>query len=92
VERKRNRDDEHLDPGHDAAHHGEGTADGLASGKNCPDSGRGEGLLGSLPLVLTVRTATQEPVRVLPAPLPCPGLGAASHRCLEQEVSESGQR
>jgi hypothetical protein len=68
VERKRHRDDEHLDPGHDAAHYGKGTADGLASGENRPNSGRSEDLLGSLPLVLTVRTATQEPVRVLPDP------------------------
>jgi hypothetical protein len=40
VERKRHRDDEHLDPGHDVAHHGKGTADGLASGENRPNSGR----------------------------------------------------
>jgi hypothetical protein len=92
VEGESRGGDEHLNPRDDATDHGDGTADGLAGREDRPYSGRGERLPGPLPLVLAVGTATQQPVRVLPAPFAGPGLSSAPHRSLEQEVPESGQR
>jgi len=59
VEDEYSGGDEHLDPGDDAAEHGKATVDRLAGCDYCLCPCGGEGLLGSLPLVLAVGASAE---------------------------------
>jgi hypothetical protein len=55
-------------------------------------SGRGEGLLDPLPLVLPDGVSAQQAMQVVPAPLIVAGPRSSPHGSLEQEVPECSQR
>jgi len=80
------------DPGDHTADRAQSAADRLARPDKRSPSGRGEGLLNPLQLVLTEVAPEQQTMRVVPAPLVLPGLCSAPYGSLEQEVPEPSQR
>ena len=83
--------DERLDASKEAADKDEQTTSRLPGRQHGPAASRGEGLLETLPSVLSPVASKQQAPGVISAQLTCPGHRAAPDRRSNQEVPKSSQ-